>query len=257
VAGWRGGQIVIVAAGLVLAVLLLRSVSAGAGAFLAFAVVAVFVAFATWPLAGRSPEQWTPVVARHLARRLGLGLRGGGALAALELAEVPGSTRDKQIGVVVDDRARTWTAVLRVGGSGFALGDEVERSRRIAAWSGVLATSAREGGALHRLQWVARCVPGGFEDGSCPDELRQRGIATRSYKSLLERAAPLLWRHEVLVALSIRVEAAPRRRGGADTARRIGAEVEALEVVVWPRGWRWRPSCRRRNWRWQSAVPGR
>jgi hypothetical protein len=130
---------------------------------------------------------------------------------------------------VVDNRARTWTAVMRVGTSGFALGDEVERSRRIAAWSGVLATSAREGGALHRLQWVARCLPGGFEDGCRPGELSQRGIASRSYKSLLELAGPLLWRHEVLVALSVRSEAAPGRRRGADAARRIATEVEALE----------------------------
>ena len=130
VAGWRGGQIVIVAAGLVMAVLLLRSVGAGAGAFLAFAVVAVAVAFATWPLAGRSLEQWTPVVARHLARRFGLRLANKRALEALELAEVPRSSGDRQIGIVVDNRARTWTAVMRVGTSGFALGDEVERSRR-------------------------------------------------------------------------------------------------------------------------------
>ena len=228
VAGWRGGQIVVVAVGLGIAVLILRSVGASAGAFLAFGVVGVFVAFAAWPVAGRSPEQWTPVVARYLVRRLGVGLKRRDALSGLELADVADAASGRQIGVVVDDVAHTWTAAMRVGGSGFALGDEVERSRRIAAWSGVLASSAREGGALHRLQWVVRCLPGGLE-GLCSGGLSDRGIAARSYEALLERAAPVLWRHDVLVALSVRAEAAPGGRRSAEASRRIIDEVNALE----------------------------
>jgi len=229
VAGWRAGQLSVVGTGLVIAVLVLRSVGHAAGAFLGFVVVAAFVAFATWPFAGRSAEQWTPVVASHLARRIGGPRRRRGALSAFELDEIPTSVSSKQIGVVVDGAAGTWTAAMRIGSPGFALGDELERSRRIAAWSGVLAGSAREGGALHRLQWIARCLPGSCDDRYVTGEAADRGIATGSYRSLLERAAPLLWRHEVLLALSVRSATGHGRRRGNDTARRMLDELEALE----------------------------
>src|ERR1017187_9112387 len=82
IAGWRGGQLALVAGGLVIAVVVLRSASPATGAFGAFAIVAVFVALATWPLAGRSVEQWAPVVVGHLARRTGVPLRRRDALVA-------------------------------------------------------------------------------------------------------------------------------------------------------------------------------
>ena len=229
VAGWRGGQLAAVGAGLLAGVLLLRYVGGAAGALFAFVLVAISVAFATWPFAGRSAEQWTPVVASHLARQVGVSRRGRSALSTLELDEVPIGVTGRRIGVVVDSAAGTWTAAVRVGGSGFALGDEADRARRIAAWSGVLAGSAREGGALHRLQWMARCLPGGFDDRAAPIQATDRGVATGSYRSLLEQAAPLLWRHEVIVSLSVRATAGPARRRGHDSADRIVDELEALE----------------------------
>jgi hypothetical protein len=210
-------------------VLLLRSIGGAAGALSAFVLVAISLAFATWPLAGRSAEQWTPVVASHLARRAGVSRRRANALSSLELDEIPIGVAGKRVGVVVDSVAGTCTAAVRVGGSGFALGDEADRSRRIAAWSGVLAGSAREGGALHRLQWMARCLPGGFDDRAAPLKATDRGIATDSYRSLLEQAAPLLWRHEVIVALSVRAGAGSVRRRSHDTADRIVDELEAFE----------------------------
>ncbi len=229
VAGWRGGQLAAVGTGLVAGVLLLRSVGGAVGALFALVVVAISLAFATWPFAGRSAEQWTPVVGSHLARRVGISRRTRSSLSTLELEEVPIGAAGRRIGVVVDNAAGMWTAAVRIGGSGFALGDEAERARRIAAWSGVLAGSAREGGALHRLQWMARCLPCGFDDRAAPCEATGRGIATGSYRSLLEQAAPSLWRHEVLVALSVRTAAGPAHRRGHDTADRIVKELEALE----------------------------
>lgn len=229
VAGWRGGQLATVGAGLVIAVFVLRAVGEATGALLAFIVVAISVAFATWPLAGRSAEQWTPVVLSHLTRRVGPTSRRRGALSTLALDEVPLGVAGRRIGVVVDAAANTCTAAMRVGGSGFALGDEAERSRRIAAWSGVLASSAREGGGLHRLQWVARCLPGGVDGCPAPGEVTGRGIATHSYRSLLEHAVPLLWRHEVVVALTVRFGAGPGRRRADDAASRVVDELEAFE----------------------------
>ena len=228
VAGWRGGQLASVGAGLSAGVLLLRSVGGVAGALFAFVLVASSVGFATWPLAGRSAEQWTPVVVFHLARQLGISRRGHRALSTLELEQVPFGDAGRSIGVVVDTTAGTCTAAMRVGACGFALGDEEEKARRIAAWSGVLAGSAREGGALHRLQWVARCLPG-FEDGVAPAELTGRGVASASYSSLLEQAAPLLWRQEVIVSLSVRTVGGSARRRTHDTAERMVEELGALE----------------------------
>jgi hypothetical protein len=209
-------------------VLLLRSVGGAGGALLAFVSVASAVAFSTLPLAGRSAEQWTPVVACHLARRAGVSRRGRSALSTLELDEIPLGPAGRSIGVVVDRAAGTCTAAVRVGGSGFALGDEEERAQRIAAWSGVLAGSARDGGALHRLQWMARCLPGGLDDDMAPTKAPDRGVASGSYRSLLEQAAPLLWRQEVIVALSVRATGRSSRRA-SDRADRIVDELEAFE----------------------------
>jgi hypothetical protein len=229
VAGWRGGQLAAVGAGLVAAVLLLRSAGGALGALLAFGVVGASVVFATWPLAGRSAEQWTPVVVSHLARQVARRRRRRGPLSTLELDEVPIEAAGRPIGVVVDKAAGTWTAALRVGGSGFALGDEQDRARRVGAWSGVLAALAREGGALHRVQWMARCLPGGFDDPGAADAGSDRGIAASSYRSLLERAAPALWTHEVLVALSVRAPAGSARRRGRHAPVQIVEELDALE----------------------------
>ena len=66
VAGWRGGQIAVVAVALVLAVGILRARPSAAGAAAAFVSVAVGVATATWPVAGRTAEQWAPEAARHI-----------------------------------------------------------------------------------------------------------------------------------------------------------------------------------------------
>ena len=71
VAGWRAGQLAVVGIGLCVATVVLRLLGAAEGALVALALVAACVAFCgTWPLAGRSAEQWTPVVASHLARRV-------------------------------------------------------------------------------------------------------------------------------------------------------------------------------------------
>ena len=229
VAGWRGGQLITVGLGLVVGLLVVRCVGGGAGALLAFGVVAASVAFVTWPFAGRSAEQWAPVVVAHLARRSGVSRRGRGALASLELDEVPIADSQRKIGVVRDSLAGTCTAVMRVGGSGFALGDDAERARHIAAWSSVLAGSAREGGALHRLQWVARCLPGGFQERAVPAQIVDRGIAAESYRALLDRADPVLWRHEVLLAVSVRCASGPAKRRSRGIAGNLVEELDALQ----------------------------
>lgn len=71
IAGWRSGQVGTVAAGLVLAVVILRAGSAGWRLVGAVAAVALSLALACWPVAGQTPEQWAPLSLSWAARVLG------------------------------------------------------------------------------------------------------------------------------------------------------------------------------------------
>lgn len=64
VAGWRGGQIVSVAVGLLVGVAALRDRSGTAGVAVALLAVVGGIAVACWPLGGRTAEEWAPTVAR-------------------------------------------------------------------------------------------------------------------------------------------------------------------------------------------------
>ncbi len=64
IAGWRGGQIAVVAAGAVLAIVVLHRRATLPSIAIAVLVVAVSVAVAWWPIAGRTAEQWLPTVVR-------------------------------------------------------------------------------------------------------------------------------------------------------------------------------------------------
>ena len=199
VAGWRTGQIACVAIGLLMAVGLLRTLGGGAGAVLGLLAAGAGVAVATWPVAGRTPEQWVPTLARFGARSLveashqpwrPAPRRHGSAFGGLVLtqlaepgewepawregiesatARVRGGHRgdghsDMQpltsgIGVISDTVSQTRTAVVPVGGTGFALLSEGDRVERIAAWAGALAAMARDTAGMHRLQWLSSTYP--------------------------------------------------------------------------------------------------
>jgi hypothetical protein len=202
VAGWRGGQIASVAAGLVLAVLSLRSRPSVGGIVLAVVSVAAGVALAFWPILGRTGEQWLPLVARWLwstskggRRQLASGPRRGDGAAVdlhgphprvvgirngtgpsrpggprtvfggLALVAVPFGSGPSapEAGVVVDRPARTATGVLAVRGHSFALLGPADQDSRIAAWARVLSAMAREGSEVYRIQWIESCLP---DDGS-------------------------------------------------------------------------------------------
>jgi hypothetical protein len=74
VAGWRTGQALTVGAGLVIAVGFLRALPTAEGLAVAVVIVGICVAAATWPIAGRTAEEWVPDVARH-GRHVALGRR--------------------------------------------------------------------------------------------------------------------------------------------------------------------------------------
>lgn len=248
-AGLRGPQIVIVLAAAMVAVAGLRLLPAGAGTLgaLTIAAVASFAAFV--PIAGRTADEWLPVVARWVAREL-MGRQrflsrtpGSGITVTLEgdpgyppsLADivmlshqVPGSAAD--IGIAKDRRSGTYTGVLAVQGKSFALLDGPEKARRLAAWAGILAGLAREGGVIHRVQWVERTVP---DPGDDIGQYLKDNIAVlldsrlaRSYLEVVDQADPVTQEHEVFVALQVH---------GARSARAIkaagGGDFGACEVL--------------------------
>jgi hypothetical protein len=236
IAGWRGGQIAAVATGLVVAVGLLRSRPSTIGVVLAFVALSVGVVVAVWPVGGRTVEEWAPDAARHVdvlrlqrrARRdrpfeslgvLGVDLTPTGVMRSdpSDAGASPGTGA----GVILDGSRQTYTAVLDVSAPGFVLMGADDKSRRVSAWSGVLASLARDGTTLHRVQWVERSLP---DDGTAvrgyaaENAVMGAGDAPgRSYAGLVESEIGAVHRHEVLVSVTVhagRAARAVRTAGG-------------------------------------------
>ncbi|HUY63350.1 MAG TPA: SCO6880 family protein [Acidimicrobiales bacterium] len=232
VAGWRGGQIGAVAGGLVLAVLVLRAASTLAGIALALVVLGASVALATWPLAGRTAEEWAPDAVRHVVDQTGRrraarsDIFGSLRLLCVESADEHGSA------AVVHDRDRgTYTAVVVATGPGFVLLGPQDKEHRISAWSGVLAALARQGSAVHRLQWSARSLP---DDGrEVRRHLRSSAVLDttsapyRSYGALLDAESATAHTHQVQLALTV-----DARRGARAVKAAGGGHRGACTVVL-------------------------
>ena len=122
-----------------------------------------------------------------------------------------------------DAAAQTYTAVLDVSGPGFVLLGAADKTRRVNDWSGVLASLAREGTAVHRLQWIERSLP---DDGA---EVRRHiadravldvaSTARRSYADLVDGEVADVHRHQVMVAVTIHAGRSARTVRGAGGGR--------------------------------------
>jgi len=239
-AGWRAGQILTVALGLVVGVLLLRAEPNVAGVGAAVLILAVCGAGATWPVSGRTGDQWLPVVVRWGTRRLApRGRRRMDSLAGLRVLSV-GSRR---MGVVHDQRGRTLTAGLSVRGRGFALLGPDEQDRRVAGWSSVLATLAREGSLIRRVQWVAASFPD--QGHGVRDYLSARALAdpastcVASYDALLDEIDADARTHDVVLTVQVRqaksveIAGAVLQREVASLARLLpDADIEVHRVLT-------------------------
>jgi hypothetical protein len=250
VAGWRGGQIAVVAVALVLAVGILRARPSAAGVAAAFVAVAAGVAGATWPVAGRTAEQWAPEAARHIdALRRRHKVRRRQPFATLSVLAIdmtttatasgPRSDRRWQrrpgdrpgAGVLQDVAAQTYTAVLDVSGPGFVLLGAADKTRRVSDWSQVLASLAREGTAVHRLQWIERSLPD--EGAEVRHHITDRAVLDvdsaprRSYTELVEGEVADVHRHQVMVALTVHAGRSARAVRGAG-----GGQGGACAVVL-------------------------
>ncbi|HVA05650.1 MAG TPA: SCO6880 family protein [Acidimicrobiales bacterium] len=204
-AGWRAGQVLTIALGLLVGVLVVRLHPNALGVGTAMAVLLVCVVLATWPVNGRTGEEWFPVVVRwgSLTVRPG-GTRRLDSLCGLRLLDAGRS----DMGVVHDCRRRTLTAALSLRGQSFALLGPDEQNRRVAAWSAVLASVAREGSPVRRLQWLASSFP---DAGRGVRSYLSRGTradpasaCVASYEALLADMDADACTHEVVLAVQVR-----------------------------------------------------
>ena len=241
-----------------IAVLGLGAVGAVAGArilppagavlwLLLMGLVATATAFV--PVGGRTFDEWVPVLwgwalAGVTGRRsfVSSGPSSGipaildpqpdfpPVLSGVSLLSMPMPGSENGIGIVKDARLGTYTGVLSVQGRSFALLDRSEKERRVASWGGLLASLAREGGAIHRFQWVERTVP---DSGDEVGTYLKRNIAVpldsliaRSYLEVVDEAGPTTQQHETFLAIQIH-----GGRSGKAIKAAGGGDVGACEVV--------------------------
>jgi len=250
----RPGQVAVIAtaalAGLG-SLWMLRSVP---GLIVALAALGAGAAAICVPVEGRTAEEWAPVLWRWARRRrhaeaghrssaptagTRIGTDGEAAheaslppaLADLELLAAPYGS--EQVGVIEDRRAGTFTAAMAVRAGAFALRDSAEQERSLDAWGAVLASCARDGSPVRRMQWVERTLPGqGDELAAHFQAQRDRAVPldsdlVRSYIELVESAAPQTTEHEVLIALQI-----DQRRGARELRRLGGGREAACELLL-------------------------
>ena len=234
------------------------------GALVGLAVAGCGLAGAFLRFAGRPPVAWTAIVGGYAARRAsgrhrhgsGAAVRGHGLGSGEDLVDLPeslGGLRILSAGasrgeVGIAREGSTWTAVLAVEGSAFALLELDDKERRLARWGGVLAGPARPGSPVSRIAWIDRTVTQPVDelgrylrDGL---SLPPHHPGVRSYLELLDEAGPAARQHETFLALQIdarRASGAIRRAGGRDEGaaavllRELAALAEHLqraEVVV-------------------------
>lgn len=195
----RAGQVGVLGVGLVVVIVLLQVSRAPAMVFAVLLVVIAIIGVCFAPVAGRTIEEWTPVVLvwtlrggrrgqrwrselpsggrSSRTRRLGRPDRNGHGPDPtedevdedLEPVSLPPQVagvmllaaplRGEDVGVLKDAKAKTYTGVLSVRVRSFGLLDQTEQERRLAGWGSVLAGLARENSPVRRLQWLERTVP--------------------------------------------------------------------------------------------------
>lgn len=249
----RIGQVLIVAGGAIFGLLALYSTRSVAGVVVGLLALAAAVAAICVPVGGRTPEEWAPVVLRWAQRRrraesgfrslspeagARLGLEGEAqselslppALEGLAMLEIPYGSAE--VGVIEDRKLGTFTTAMAVRATSFALRDAGEQEGALEAWGDVIASCARDGSPVRRLQWIEQTLPGqGDALAAHFQSQRDRTVPfdsdlVRSYVELVESAAPQTMEHEILLALQI------DQRRGARELRRLGGGREGACALL-------------------------
>ena len=192
----RAGQALMLGIGAMAAVAALdRSPSAG-GVLVALTLISATVVAVFIPLAGHTAQEWTPVLAAFIGRRIsgrgrfrspapGVGSVAGGLGGARPVGGMPAAGspptpslrppaasaphelravrvieaeyRRRTIGALSEQSGRRLTAVLACRVLAFSLLDPEAQERRLARWGLVL--SGAGGTSIRRLQWIERTAP--------------------------------------------------------------------------------------------------
>jgi hypothetical protein len=270
--GWVGslrpGQLLLLAAAVLLTIVVVQALKNGFGLLLAVLVLSLGGLGTFVPLHGRTLNEWVPVMAIFLGRKAtgrnryrsaapeaGTRFVGGDepvglpdSIGKVELLAFP--FRGVELGVLADRAANTFSAVIQARARSFVLLDPVDKAHRLAGWAGVIAGLAREGSPISRVQWIERTAP---DD---PDALNRYlkeaidpsiGLDTlplQSYLRLTHAAAPVTEQHELFIVLQLSASKAGRaikQAGGKDTgacmvlARELetmARRLESAEVEV-------------------------
>lgn len=250
----RLGQVAVIAGAAALGLGALYAFRSWLGLGVAMLMVGGAAAVVVLPFEGRTLEAWAPLGIRWLLRSReqkrgyrsaapGGGVRPGAEgpsvceaslpdeLAGLRMLEVPYGS--DQVGVIHDRAAGTYTAAIAVRAGAFGLLDGAEQERKLDAWGSVLASLARDGSPVRRLQWIERTLPAqGDELAGYLQAERDRAVPldsglVASYIELVESAAPATQEHEILLALQI-----DERRGARELRRMGGGEQAACELIL-------------------------
>jgi Putative type VII ESX secretion system translocon, EccE len=261
----RAGQAGLLAAGALLAIVVLDRSPSTAGVAVATILLAGAFALALAPLGRRTFEEWAGVASAYLVRQARRRLRFRSplptrgvhasslgpsrrapvvppeALRGVEILQA--EQRNRAIGVVSERGGRLLTAVLACRVVAFSLLDAEAQERRLGRWGLVL--SAADGSAIRRIQWLERTAPAqGDELARWLHAERDPAVPLRgapmieSYLELIGATAQVAQEHEILIALQIDARHV-RERGREGAARalveqteRIAQGLEAAEVVV-------------------------
>lgn len=250
----RAGQLAVLALGALVGLGALYASRGAVGMIAALLALAGAGAAVCVPIGGRTIEEWAPVVSLWAVRRrrartghrsaspaAGARLKNDGepefelslppGLAGVELISVPYG--GGEVGVIRDRSAGTYTAAMAVQPGAFALRDRAEQERVLDGWGEVLASCARDGSPVRRLQWVEQTVPALGDDLAAHfQHHRDRTVPldsdlVRSYVELVEQAAPQTHEHEILLAVQI-----SERKGARELRRLGGGERAACELVL-------------------------
>lgn len=268
--GLRGSQIIVLVSAAVVCILALHVPQPALAAGLAFLVALSGVGGSFYPVGGRTPEQWAPLVGSFLLARFRgqhrftsvapLTGRTRAAEPSLDQPEIlagitviAAPVSGGELGVIKDATTGTYAAVISVRGRSFALLDQHAKARLLDEWADVIAGLGREGSPVSRMQWIERTVA---DTGDGPNQYLREAMAiprqsspAASYMQLVDEAGPVSQHHETFVV--VQIDAARGRRqvkqagGGDDGActvlareahgvatRLIGADLEVMGLLT-------------------------
>ncbi len=259
----RGGQAAILGLAVVVAIAVLDSTPTAGGAVLATAAFTGGALLTVVPVGRRSADEWVPLLARFLGRRLtgrgtfrstvpvlGRRLRPAApppdpepppTLAGTRITTL--AYRDRDIGVISERSGKRLTAVLACRAGSFSLLDPEAQERRLARWGLVLSGAAN--GSIRRIAWIERTAPAQgdelarwLHDEHDPSVPLRGTPMIESYLELIGTTARVTQEHEILVAVQVDTRRVRDRGDDAvgraliEATERVAQGLEAAEVSV-------------------------